>query len=657
MWKTALVASVTGAACVGGAVLDPETTQPKVQAFPQAPSSVELPLDKADEIMEDRNEEDGLNKAKMEEEKHRWYQHTKKLPPIRNKADPSSPRRRKLSETMDPEEFKQRAREKMSTMRPDEETLTKLSSDELSSHAFKAAEEKGRKLRAGGNSRGQNSDKEAEEGKDGENYGWLRRAGWGGENYYEPYSDSLLADPGEYYDKWAQGYRMLGGFIDCDHKKNQDDRRRRRMETNQNERDLSGSNDRGDDYGCSRWMMWAAYVNPNYQGGEYEEYFPSDDTVSPTSSLDCHSANTEWKLLGVYRQEFYQYLEQISKHLWAIDEYDYIVALAGLAYMSDSDCFDTGNYDGSGSTIYAGVEPLEGGNFQMQLYSDNTCLVKNTNSGYDFDDFGYGSDPYLGSKDEGDDGRDESYVYETWYATQEASLTMLNEVYDHFKYCTLCMDYPTYQDGYFIGDYGIDDDDIINQCWKFHSHDSFACEAECIHLGDKQGTILQVHYGDKTFGKSWSGSTGKASSQTTAPEVSQLDKLKANIFVTLSGVLFIATFLAFAVARGSGAPDKSGKTRSLLTDEEKEKAQLAERSTRRSKSRSKRSGSIDGRSSRRRSKSRHKDDGERKSSSRRASDDPERSRSKSKRSSSRKRHSDSEKKKSSSSRRNANDDF
>lgn len=621
---------------------------------------------------------------------HLWYRRTKRLPPpVQTDSFSKSTKRRHLSETMDPEEFKQRAREVMSTMHPNKETLTKLSSEELSSHASKAAEaedERNRRLRAaGGGGRRQNprdahNDNEEEENKE-ENYGWLRRAGWGGENYYEPYSDSNLASPGEYYDKWAQGYRMLGGFIDCDHKKDQDDRRRRRRRMDgeqQNERDLSGSgDDRGDDYGCSRWMMWAAYVNPNYQGGEYEEYFPSDDTESPISSLDCHSANTEWELLGVYRQEFYQYIEQISKHLWAIDEYDYIVALAGLAYMSDYDCFHTGNYDGNGNSIYAGVEPLEAGYWQMQLYSDQTCLEKNSNSGYSFDDFGYGSDPDLGSKDEGDDGRDESYVYETWYATQEATLTMLNEVYDTFKYCTLCMDYPTYQDGYFIGDYGIDDDDIINQCWKFHSHDSFACEAECIHLGDKQGTILQVHYGDKTFGASWSGSSQSSTSDgsanannhnrgsaTRASSVSRLDKLKANIFVTLSGILFVATALAFAVARGSGAPlgstDRSGKTRSLLTDEEKEMAQMAERSnnhsnSRRSKSRSKRS------SSRHRSKSRHRDG---RSSSHRASNDDDndnkerRSRSKPKRSSSsRKKHSDGGEKKKSSSRRNGNDDL
>ena len=55
-------------------------------------------------------------------------------------------------------------------------------------------------------------------------------------------------------------------------------------------------------------------------GGGYDEYFCNSD--DGCSALDCHSPDTEWILMGVYRQEFYQYLEQISKHLWAVDDYE-----------------------------------------------------------------------------------------------------------------------------------------------------------------------------------------------------------------------------------------------------------------------------------------------------------------------------------------------
>ena len=64
------------------------------------------------------------------------------------------------------------------------------------------------------------------------------------------YSNSLLADPGAYYDKWAQAYRMLGGFIDCDHAKSDN--------SHDNGNNNNGNNNNGNNGACSRWMMWAA---------------------------------------------------------------------------------------------------------------------------------------------------------------------------------------------------------------------------------------------------------------------------------------------------------------------------------------------------------------------------------------------------------------
>jgi hypothetical protein len=62
----------------------------------------------------------------------------------------------------------------------------------------------------------------------------------------DPYATSVLADPSQEYDKWAQAYRMLGGFIDCDHKKTG------------NNHHSQDNNKNNDDKSCSRWMMWAA---------------------------------------------------------------------------------------------------------------------------------------------------------------------------------------------------------------------------------------------------------------------------------------------------------------------------------------------------------------------------------------------------------------
>lgn len=428
-----------------------------------------------------------------------------------------------------------------------------------------------------------------------QNHKWLRGLGNSG-YYYGSHVPNFLAPVDEYYDPWAQGYRMLGGYIDCDH-------------SQENNRGGSHDNRNGGDQNentCSRWMMWAAYVNPNYNGGGRDEYFQyengngnrdyyEEENQSGVSTLDCHSPNTEWQLIGVYRQEFYQFIEQISKHLWAIDDYEYVVALAGLAYMTDADCMGLG-YDKQGNFLYAGVMPYSGGNFQMQLYQDSSCLIPDTSSGMTYDDFGMTNNLDLGDKYDGSLTDDEvSTLYNYWSAAQEYTLELLNEVYNEYKYCTLCMDYPTYQDGYFIGDSGTDDDDLINQCWKFHSHDSYTCETDCISLGNAQGSILQVNYAGRSYGTSWDGSGNTGGSTVydhyakgytnNSSKESNFEKFKANAYLTFNGVLFIATFLAFAVARGSRM-DSSDKSRSLLSREERKKSRSASNS-KKSSSRSK----------------------------------------------------------------------
>ena len=69
---------------------------------------------------------------------------------------------------------------------------------------------------------------------------------WGGNNKK---NKNLIeyADPGQDYDMWSQAYRMLGGFIDCDHHKSEGS-------GDQN----NGDNGADNEQACSRWMMWAA---------------------------------------------------------------------------------------------------------------------------------------------------------------------------------------------------------------------------------------------------------------------------------------------------------------------------------------------------------------------------------------------------------------
>lgn len=311
--------------------------------------------------------------------------------------------------------------------------------------------------------------------------------------------------------------------------------------------------------------------------------------------------------------------------------------------MTDYDCFYVGTTK-NGEAIYAGVAPKPYGYFQMALYTDGYCLEPNENTGYNFDDFGLYSDVQLHSGD-GDGGGGYSWAYEWWQDTQEYTLSQLNAVYDDFKYCTSCIDYPTYQDGYVIGDTGMDDDDLINQCWKFYSHDSYPCENDCISLAHAQGNILPITVGDKVYGHASdsfysSSSHNTVTSNTKAKsEETAFSRLLGNIFLTLSFIIFVATFLAFAVARRSRYREsRNSKSRRLLEEEGGGRSPRSKRSGRsKSKSRTDEGDGLFRTSSRKSSRSKSKQRSRSRASDRGDDYDPPR---RSRRSSSRGRKDD-----------------
>mmetsp|Transcript_22662 Transcript_22662/g.27793 ORF Transcript_22662/g.27793 Transcript_22662/m.27793 type:complete len:819 (+) Transcript_22662:81-2537(+) len=387
------------------------------------------------------------------------------------------------------------------------------------------------------------------------------------------YGSEFFANSGAYYNEWAQAYRMLGAFISCDNGGN-------------------GYYGGWNYQGCNRWVMWAAYVDPNYQGYGRNEYFGynsdggssnggnyygggcqrSDDGsyhcyssnvydqndeandnsqyTEPVGKLDCHSLDTEWQLLGVYRQEFYEFFEQVTKHLWYISDYEYTVAYAGLTYLRDGAC-NLAGYDYSGNDVYSAPKPLENGSFEMALYKDWQCLTLYDGDDRTYDEFyGYGY-TYKNIVDD-----DADYYYSksnTQLKTKEYTMTLFNQVFEEFKYCTLCIDYPSYQDGYFNGNYGTDEDDLINQCWKFYSHDTYHCTHECIALADAQGTITQVKYGDKSYGNVWEGQTGSGqyrrydqySKQYIDTAPSHAERFKADVFFLFNVGLVVLSFYAY----------------------------------------------------------------------------------------------------------------
>jgi hypothetical protein len=333
---------------------------------------------------------------------------------------------------------------------------------------------------------------------------------------------------------------------------------------------------------------------------------------------------------GMIKENFFSLLSSTQHaytHTRAVNEYEYIVALAGLKYMTKNQCTAVG-YDESGNRLYSEVQPLEGGRFQMGLYSDAQCITLNTQTKYTYDDFAAVSELYLGSKDKTTDDSFHTQAYQYWQATQEYTLTNLNTVYNDYRFCTSCVDYPTYQDGYLIGDDGMDDDDLINQCWKFYSHNSYNCDGECISMGSEQGSISWVSYNGKQFGTLIEGQYEKSHDKTTLEGsivssfsgAHRIERLKANLFLTFAGIVFVATFLAFAVARGSSKKKRTPRSRSRRLLDADYAEDKGRRSLSRSQSRSRRLASSGDaksvRSSRSKSKSRSTSGKSEKSSSR-----------------------------------------
>jgi len=114
---------------------------------------------------------------------------------------------------------------------------------------------------------------------------------------------------------------------------------------------------------------------------------------------------------------------------------------------------------------------------------------------------------------------------------KEDTLEMFNDLLEDFRSCTPCVDYPSYQDG--------EEDDGINQCWKFYSHGADSCRGECLKIAARQGSIKNIQYGIYEFKK------------TRKSTVSEFERNLSNIFVSVSAVIFVATSISFLATKNA----------------------------------------------------------------------------------------------------------
>eukprot|EP00529_Nitzschia_sp_RCC80_P018688 CAMPEP_0113493290 /NCGR_PEP_ID=MMETSP0014_2-20120614/28516_1 /TAXON_ID=2857 /ORGANISM="Nitzschia sp." /LENGTH=516 /DNA_ID=CAMNT_0000387149 /DNA_START=753 /DNA_END=2303 /DNA_ORIENTATION=+ /assembly_acc=CAM_ASM_000159 len=226
-------------------------------------------------------------------------------------------------------------------------------------------------------------------------------------SYGSVYGSNYYADSEQtYYDGYAQAWRYLGWYVDC----NGGSSRYYDRSQHSHQSGDGNSNKIGNNY-CQRYLMWAAYVDEDYSGGGIGEYaiFDTangyyDSTACNTNGngncklMDCHDpSSTNWKLLGVYKEASFfggdAFFEQLFKHegvcLWNDDDiYEFMSEQRESGFSSG--CLNTGMETGypneyGDDYLYIDLKPTYNGNMTYALYSDAVCSEEYEGSEYNVD--------------------------------------------------------------------------------------------------------------------------------------------------------------------------------------------------------------------------------------------------------------------------------
>eukprot|EP00522_Entomoneis_paludosa_P001432 CAMPEP_0172467200 /NCGR_PEP_ID=MMETSP1065-20121228/58163_1 /TAXON_ID=265537 /ORGANISM="Amphiprora paludosa, Strain CCMP125" /LENGTH=662 /DNA_ID=CAMNT_0013224277 /DNA_START=149 /DNA_END=2137 /DNA_ORIENTATION=- len=144
---------------------------------------------------------------------------------------------------------------------------------------------------------------------------------------------------------------------------------------------------------CSRYALWAAYVDVNHDGGdaglgEYEIFNPItrkwDDTACKMTDsdrcvkMDCHLSNSKnFRLLGYYKQyNVNEFLQQIIQHHGSCSWNSGVQQLMYNTYQSwPAGCSYLGAVDDGMYELYIDIKPEMKGKMEVGLYQDNQCLT------------------------------------------------------------------------------------------------------------------------------------------------------------------------------------------------------------------------------------------------------------------------------------------
>lgn len=240
------------------------------------------------------------------------------------------------------------------------------------------------------------------------------------------------------YSGYQQAFRYLGHLVKCGYPSDRYDEE----DSHEKSHDSNEERWRGNNY-CQRYLVWAAYVDLNYQGGGTGEYFYYDPYTSSwdysaceyhgngyCKPMDCHLSNTTtWTLMGVYKEAaFYgndAFFEQLFKHLgvcvWNDDDlYDFISESRQGSWPEG--CVQTQSVGrdeyGKRNYLYLDLKPTLNGNMSYGLYTDNICKTEYRGGQVSVDNVAKNMGLLYGS------------YMDTW-----------NEALEAFKVCQSCMAY------------------------------------------------------------------------------------------------------------------------------------------------------------------------------------------------------------------------
>eukprot|EP00566_Odontella_aurita_P013132 CAMPEP_0113600024 /NCGR_PEP_ID=MMETSP0015_2-20120614/42478_1 /TAXON_ID=2838 /ORGANISM="Odontella" /LENGTH=476 /DNA_ID=CAMNT_0000508237 /DNA_START=85 /DNA_END=1512 /DNA_ORIENTATION=+ /assembly_acc=CAM_ASM_000160 len=332
-----------------------------------------------------------------------------------------------------------------------------------------------------------------------------------------PYSSQPFVDGESNYDEYQQAWRFLGFMIDCNDGVGDDD-------------DAGDNWDGGTGEGCHRYILWAAYVDMDYEGGGIGEYQywdretnSWDDTsckygggTSRCAKMDCHLEDTHWSLLGLFKHKSYDdWMEQLFKHegfcVWTDEEYAF---MKNARNAWPQGCAASGTTGTDGIVIYYDLKPTSGGGMTIGLYSDVHCMEEYKGS--------ITAEDVLGNilAEAGSGSQDNNYDFSDY--SLEESLAVWESTFDTWKICHPCVAYDLnnvgynvdddasrgsaysyyngYNDDYNNGGYNQEDFDCydnadytnVNQCMKFMAKtDMSSATLTDMSLASVQGTLVE----------------------------------------------------------------------------------------------------------------------------------------------------------------------